>query len=215
MCARKKQLGGLLSEFRYDPIKKTWVILAAERGQRPTQYQSETHAIQEPKTCPLCQGNETMTPPEVYAVRRSGTQPDGPGWLVRVVPNKYPALSTDRPFELHTEGIHSRISGFGVHEVIIESPVKNRQMVDMEDAEIAEVLMVLRDRMKFHQRDGRFKTVILFKNHGKEAGGSLVHSHSQMVALPMMPDQVATQLERFITHRDETNYCLMCEILEK
>ena len=204
-----------MSEFRYDPIKRTWVILAAERGHRPSQYQSDIHAVQEPRICPLCPGNESMTPPEVYAIRPSGTEPDGPGWQVRVVPNKYPALSTDHPFEPLYEGIHSRTMGFGVHEVIVESPVKNRQMVDMEYTEIAEVLLVLRDRMKFHHRDGRFKTVILFKNHGKEAGGSLVHSHSQMVALPMMPDHVASKLESFITHRDETNHCLMCEILEK
>jgi UDPglucose--hexose-1-phosphate uridylyltransferase len=132
-----------------------------------------------------------------------------------VVPNKFPALATEYLCEPYTEGIHSRIQGFGVHEIVIETPIKNRQMVDMDDVEIAEVLVVFRERMHTHLSDGRFKTVILFKNHGKEAGASLVHSHTQLMALPVLPTNVALQLESFEMHRVDKDRCLMCEILEK
>ena len=122
-----------------------------------------------------------------------------------MVPNKFPALATDYPCEPYIEGIHSRVQGFGVHEIVIETPVKNRQMVDMDDGEIAEVLVVFRQRMRTHFKDGRFKTVILFKNHGKEAGASLVHSHTQLMVLPVIPSNVALQLKSFEEHRVQKN----------
>ncbi len=204
-----------MSELRYDPVKRTWIILSAERGHRPSHYQSSSHAVPEPNVCPFCPGNEAMTPPEVHVHRTDGSAADGPGWKVRVVPNKFPALSTDYPCEPYTEGIHSTVQGFGVHEIVIETPVKNRQMVEMDDGEIAEVLAVFRQRMRTHFKDGRFKTVILFKNHGKEAGASLVHSHTQLMALPVIPSNVALQLKSFEEHRVQKNLCLMCEILER
>lgn len=208
-------MGVLLSEFRYDPIKRTWVILAAQRGCRPSHYQADTQAVQEPKTCPFCQGNEGMTPPEVYSRRSPGSAPDSPGWRVRVVPNKFPALSVTDPYENSIEEIHSRIPGFGSHEIIIETPVKGRQMADMGDDEITEVLYVFRERMHTHFSDGRFKTVIVFKNHGKEAGASLVHSHAQLIALPVVPSNVASQLQSFKDFQARKGGCLMCGIVER
>lgn len=204
-----------MSELRYDPIKRTWVILAAQRGHRPSHYHSPSQSLPEPKSCPFCSGNEKMTPPEVYSHRSSDTAPDSPGWRVRVVPNKFPALDKKLSCEPYIEGIHSRIPGFGTHEIVIETPVKNRQMADMDDVEVAEILAVFRERMRTHFSDGRFKTVILFKNHGKAAGASLVHSHTQLMALPVIPNNVASQLESFEEHRSEKDRCLMCEILEK
>ena len=204
-----------MSELRYDPVKRTWIILSVERGHRPSHYQSDRHAVPEPKSCPFCPGNEAMTPSEVFSHRSLDTAPDSPGWRVRVVPNKFPALTTANHPEQYKEGIHSRIPGFGAHEVVIETPVKDRQMADMSGGEIAEVLAVFRQRMQNFSKDGRFKTVILFKNHGKEAGASLVHSHTQLMALPVVPDNVAVQLASFQEHRAQKGLCLMCEILEK
>ena len=202
-----------MSELRYDPVKKTWIILSAERGRRPSHYQSTTRAVPEPKICPFCPGNEAMTPPEVYSHRSPDTAPDTPGWRVRVVPNKFPALHKELPCEPYVEEIHSSIPGFGVHEIIIETAVRDRQIVDMTDNELAEVLIVFRERMRTHFSDGRFKTVILFKNHGKEAGASLVHSHTQLMALPVIPKNVASQLTSFEEHLIEKDRCLMCELL--
>ena len=203
-----------MSELRFDPIKKTWVIVASERGRRPSQYEGSGAAHEEPEGCPFCVGNEGMTPPEVFAVRKDRSDPDGPGWTVRVVPNKYPALSPDLPYEPYVEGIQSRIPGFGIHEILIETPVRNRQMVDMDREELGEVLLVLRDRLAAHLSDGRFRAVIGFKNHGKDAGASLVHSHCQIMALPVVPNHLAALLESFTEHRERTGNCLYCEIVE-
>ena len=156
-----------------------------------------------------------MTPPEVFSRRPPETAPDSPGWSVRVVPNKFPALSPDLPMENFTEYVHGCIPGFGVHEVVIETPVRNRQMVDMDDKEIEEVLAVFRERIRTHSSDGRLKTIILFKNHGKEAGASLVHSHTQIIGLPVVPNTKATQLQSFVQYMERENRCLMCDILAR
>jgi len=219
-----------LSEFRYDPIKRTWVILSTERGRRPNQYLSSSQALIEPKICPFCEGNETMTPPEVFSIRGSmakdsgypfapESEPDSPGWRVRVVPNKFPALTETAPGEVITSpdiaGIHSSIPGSGVHEIIIETPVKDRQMADMDANELEDILLVYQERLKTHLHGGKYKTVFLFKNHGKEAGASLVHSHAQIMALPIVPSNVASELRSFEEHRKGSGSCLMCGILEK
>jgi UDPglucose--hexose-1-phosphate uridylyltransferase len=146
--------------------------------------------------------------------------PDTPGWRVRVVPNKYPALSTESPYQDNRptsglDGIHGRISGFGSHEILIETPVKNRQMADMDVGEISEILEVCRERMQSYSNDRRFRTVVVFKNHGREAGASLVHSHTQLLALPVIPERVATQLRSFQEFRDAEGVCLLCSILNR
>jgi UDPglucose--hexose-1-phosphate uridylyltransferase len=146
--------------------------------------------------------------------------PDSPGWRVRVVPNKYPALASDVTFEKYfpvtrMEVIHGRVPGFGSHEILIETPVKNRQMVDMDEGEIAEILIVYQERIQRYSSDGRFRTVVVFKNHGREAGASLVHSHTQLLALPVIPYRVAIQLQSFQEHMAAEGICLLCNILNK
>jgi UDPglucose--hexose-1-phosphate uridylyltransferase len=154
-----------------------------------------------------------MTPRELYALRSEKTNPDTPGWKIRVVPNKFPALSPNLKAEPFTEGLHRAIPGFGAHEIIIETPVKNRQLSDMSGAELVQVLGVMRERLRVYFSDGRFRTVVLFKNHGKEAGASLVHSHTQLVALPVVPSNLATMVKSFTDHREKAGNCLYCEIL--
>ena len=204
-----------MPQFRFDPIKNSWVIIAAGRGQRPSHYGGEGSSLVEPKRCPFCEGNEAMTPPEVFAVREDGSAPDTPGWTVRIVPNKFPALSPDLNPEPMVEGIDSSAPAFGTHEILIETPTRNRQMVDMEPGELRGVLSVFRDRMASHLSDGRFKAVIGFKNHGKEAGASLVHSHCQVMAMSMIPHSVAAMAESFTDHYEKNGECMLCEIIKR
>jgi UDPglucose--hexose-1-phosphate uridylyltransferase len=206
-------------DFRFDPVKNSWVIVASGRGQRPSHYEGSEVEFVEPRSCPFCTGNEKMTPPEVFAARQENTGPDTPGWSVRIVPNKFPALSPGLPQadlrELLVEEIHGSSPAFGIHEILIETPVKNRQMVDMDQEELGFVLSVLRDRLASHHADSRFRTVIGFKNHGKEAGASLVHSHSQIMALPMVPGNLAAMVQSFSTHQEGMSNCLYCEIIDR
>ncbi len=208
-----------MSDFRFDPVKNSWVIVASERGQRPSHYEGSEVELVEPKSCPFCTGNEKMTPPEVFAARQENTDPDTPGWSVRIVPNKFPALSPDLPqadlSEPLVEKIHGSSPAFGIHEILVETPVKNRQMVDMDPEELGSVLSVLRDRLASHLSDDRFQSVIGFKNHGKDAGASLVHSHTQIIALPMVPGNLAAMVKNFSAHQERTGRCLYCEIVDR
>src|SRR5690348_9254973 len=115
-----------MPEFRKDPISGRWVIVAPKRWHRPRHYKKHNTAGSWPE-CPFCEGNEPMTPPEIYA-KRTQTVANTPGWRVRVVPNKYPALENDGQCIAHDHGFYQKSSGVGVHEVIVESP---RHIIDM------------------------------------------------------------------------------------
>ena len=110
-----------MPELRKDPVIGRWVIISTERGKRPSDL-----AVEAPKSrggfCPLCPGNEDKTPPEVFSVRGPDTLPDKPGWSLRVVPNKFPALVGEGDLNKRGDGIYDLMNGFGVHEVIVETP---------------------------------------------------------------------------------------------
>jgi UDPglucose--hexose-1-phosphate uridylyltransferase len=122
-----------MPEIRVDLITQERVIVATERSRRPHDFKkTETTAEPAPDfvpTCPFCVGNESMTPPEVDAFREAGTAPDTSGWWVRTVPNKFPALAPDSDDAPSAEGIYTRFGGYGVHEVIIETPKHNETPV--------------------------------------------------------------------------------------
>lgn len=153
-----------------------------------------------------------MTPPEVLAYREFGTGSNEPGWRVRVVPNMYPALSpelesitlSDRPFE--------SMAGFGYHEVVIETPFHYRHMGLMERNEVEEVLWAWRDRTLSMEADPRIQHVLIFKNHGYEAGATLEHPHSQIVAASVVPQRVAEEMAMAQEYHAETGRCLWCDV---
>lgn len=109
------------SELRKDPVLDRWVIIAASRGKRPHDF-ATTPEETKSAGCPFCGGNETKTPPEIYAVRPTGSLPNAPGWEVRVVQNKFPALTIEASLTRSGIGLLDRMGGFGAHEVIIETP---------------------------------------------------------------------------------------------
>src|SRR5262249_41438863 len=143
--------------------------------------------------CPFCEGNETKTPPEIFALRSGGAAPNSPGWEVRVVPNKFPALGIEGNPERRAVGIFDRMHGIGAHEVVIETPDHARDLALMSEEQLARVLAVYQDRLRDLKRDNRFKYVLLFKNHGTEAGASLAHPHAQIIATPVIPRAVAVE----------------------
>ena len=110
-----------MPELRKDPIIDRWVIISTERAQRPV-FLAEEEAPPKPGLCPLCGGNEAMTPSEVFAIRPDHTPPNTPGWTLRVVPNKFPALRIEGALNKEGVGLYDRMNGIGAHEVIIETP---------------------------------------------------------------------------------------------
>lgn len=202
-----------MPELRRDPIVGRWVIIATERAQRPYQLADQT-APAAADRCPFDPGNEDMTPREVYAAGRPhGAAANGPGWRVRVVPNRYPALMIEGELERQAEGIYDRMNGIGAHEVIIETPDHHKDLGDLNDQEVAEVLCAFKARILDLRNDQRFRYILLFKNHGALAGASLAHAHSQLIALPVTPRQVIEEIEGARRHYEHRERCIFCDIV--
>ncbi len=206
-----------MPELRRDPITGEWVIMAGERAKRPDDFRS--HAVERggeaPGDCPFCPGNERMTPPEILAFRHPGSQRNGPGWWVRVVPNKYPALAVEGELNKTGFGMYDWMNGVGAHEVIIETPEHDKHPAFLDPRQIEDVLWAYRARYLDLKKDPRLKAITIFRNHGRVAGASLSHPHSQLIATPMVPGDVVRQLEgarRYMQYRDR---CVYCDILRQ
>ena len=188
-----------MPELRKDPIVGRWVIISTDRAKRPTDFARENVKLKG-GFCPFCYGNEGKTPPEIQAYRPGSnggpaSQRDTPGWTVRVVPNKFPALGIEGTLNRQAEGMFDRMNGIGAHEVIIETPDHSASLATLPPKRIEDVLWTFRDRILDLKKDRRFKYILLFKNHGEAAGASLEHAHSQLAALPIFLLNVTQELE--------------------
>jgi len=182
-----------MPEIRKDPLTGHGVIIAPERAQRPKQF-GATVDTEPAEPCPFCPGNENLTPPETWAERPSGSQPNQPGWSVRVVPNKYPAVSADT----------------GVHEVIVESAAHVTNLAAMEEEQFTKIFHTYRERLRAVRADRRWRFVMIFKNQGERAGATFEHAHAQLIAIPLMPMDVENELSaahEYHRHNTECYYC--------
>ena len=203
-----------MPELRRDPIIGRWVIIATERARRPSEFAHVPAAARPNGMCPFCSGHEDKTPREVYAVGRPQGQPaNGPGWRVRAVPNRFPALKIEGDLDRQAEGIYDRMNGIGAHEVVIETPDHTRTLESQAPAEITEVLLAFKARIHDLRNDQRFRYIVVFKNHGAAAGASLEHAHSQLIALPIVPSQVLAELEGARRHFELKERCIFCDIV--
>jgi len=201
-----------MPELRRDPIVGRWVIIATERARRPSQIRQGLEE-RTPSFCPFCPGNEARTPSEVFVLGRPSVPANVPGWTVRVVPNRYPALMIEGDLDRQAEGIYDRMNGVGAHEVVVETPDHDRVLSDLSDAEVADVLFAFKARVIDLRNDQRFRYILLFKNHGAAAGATLDHTHSQLIALPVTPRQVAEEIEGARRHYEHRERCIFCDIV--
>ncbi len=203
-----------MPELRKDPVVQRWVIIAAERGQRPTDFRTEAGVVKvSPKVCPLCPYNEDRTPPEVFAVRLDGSLPNTPGWLVRVVPNKFPALQPDGDLQRRGMGLFDLMNGIGAHEVIIETPDHAADWDTMETEQVRWVFQAYQARLSALRQDERFRYLLVFRNYGVQAGASLSHPHSQIIALPIVPQLPKEELVSARHYYLERERCLFCDLI--
>lgn len=201
-----------MSELRRDPIGGRWVIVNTDDPFKPEHYEHEPPTSGKTTVCPFCYGNESLTPPEIMAVRDSSTQPNTPGWQVRVVPNKFPALQIEGGLDRRGVGIYDMSKGVGAHEVIIETPYHNKDLSDLLPREITSILHVYCQRMLDLEKDKRFKYLMLFKNFGAAAGASLEHPHTQLVALPMVPKNVKEEITGARQYYEYRERCIFCDM---
>lgn len=202
-----------MSELRHDPIQKRWVIIAGERSGRPQDFAQPRQAVAENSFCPFCPGNEEKTPREISSIRSDGSSPDKPGWQVRVIPNKYPALSIEGELGRKGIGLYDAMNGVGAHEVVIDTPHHSQHVSQMTEEQLSLIYQQCQQRMLDLMNDQRFKYVLLFKNYGGLAGASLSHPHHQLIATPVTPITLANELQSSRDHHHFKERCLICDIL--
>lgn len=197
-------------EWRKDPITGTWVIIAPQRSNRPYGFDPISGKSQS-YPCVFCEGMEECTPEEVFCLKdRYGK------WLVRVVPNKFPALHRGKELFREKEGLfYERMGGFGVHEVIIETPDHNSSFAELPLEQIEKVIYAYRERMRFWEREERLRYCLIFKNQGLQAGASMFHSHSQLIATSVIPKRVEEELAKAREFYVRKNQCIFCAFLEE
>ncbi len=233
-----------MSDLRKDPILDHWVIMAANRSQRPGAF-IESPPFEPGLPCPFCEGHEDETPPEVLAFRDANSGPDGPHWRVRVVPNKFPAIASTlgrpgvpgaraRPDSTlgrpgvpgararpeggdppTNEGIYERLDGCGAHEVIIESPRHVASTSDLSTAELTEVFLAYQMRLAYWKRDPRMAYGQVFKNVGQAAGASLEHAHSQLLVIPRIPNVIAAEMSGSLDYFRRRGCCPFCDMIRE
>lgn len=204
-----------MPELRRDPIIGRWVIIATDRAKRPTDFVREHTPERGAANCPFCEGCEYKTPPEVLAFRDNGGGPNGPGWKLRVIPNKFPALRVEGDLAREGQGMYDRMNGIGAHEVLIETPKHVLSTGDLSDRQVEDLFWAFRDRINDLKKDRRLRYIILFKNHGEIAGASLEHTHSQLIALPVVPKRAQEELEGAKRHYEYKERCVWCDMLRQ
>ncbi len=198
-----------MPEFRQDPITGRCVIIASNRSNRPRHYDGQTELAYS-LACPFCEGNEIMTPPEIYAQREPQSLADTPGWRVRAVPNKYPALENYRQWSEANQSHYKLWAGVGVHEVIIENPHHIVNIGALDENQFVNILRAYQARLATLREDRRWRCLLIYKNHGEAAGATLEHVHSQVIALPFVPQEVSEELTGANRHYRSTGACFYC-----
>jgi len=201
-------------ELRRDPVTGRWVIFSTERSRRPADFATEK---EEPlvASCPFCAGHEAQTPPEIYAVREPASAPNGPGWRVRVVPNKFPALRIEGDLDKQGEGLYDKMNGVGAHEVFVEGGEHATTITAIPGSIFRETVHAYRARLADLKNDRRLAYGLVFKNVGRRAGASIAHNHSQLIATPVVPITVRQEIagaRQFFEYRGR---CIYCDILRQ
>lgn len=201
-----------MSELRQNVITREWVIITPERAKRPDQFVRDKVAApplpMSVPDCPFCVGNEHLTLDESFRIA------DNENWRVRVIANKFPALTGRGERVRKVDGIYRSMSAVGFHEVIVEHRLHNMTAALMTEEEVADILKVYRQRYRTIRKDNRIEAIIIFKNHGEAAGTSIVHPHSQLVATPIVPNQIRHRMDEAIRYFDDTGECVCCKTVQ-
>ncbi len=201
------------SEFRQNMATKEWVILAPDRGNRPSdimgQLPEKKKLPEYDPDCPFCLGNEVHTEKPVYILPSSGK------WQVRVVPNKFAALNSELKATRIKVGSFLMAKGFGIAEVVIEHPKHNLSPALMSDSEVANILKTYQHRQIEIGKNDEINLITIFRNHGARAGTSLTHPHSQIIATPIVPPHVRYPMEQANSYHDMYGQCVYCDMIRE
>ena len=214
------------NELRKDYLLDRWVVIATERARRPTDFAKQKKEPAPAGVCPLCPGNENMTPPAILLYMNSNgeivkekdiNELRHKNWLIRCIPNLYPAFSPPKQQADETEILKSNIFGLAVghHEVVVESPCHDEHPSNAELPQLENVINAYIDRLRELSAKPYVQYVSIFRNHGPEAGASLSHAHSQIIAMPFMPTTVAAEIAASVTYFDQRGKCVFCDLIDQ
>ena len=215
------------NELRKDYLLNRWVVIATERSRRPTDFSKQKAEVSQSTVCPMCVGNENMTPPAtmLYLNEDCGpktTQDPVEGerpqnWLVRSIPNMYPAFSQAKKPEDEEQIFKNKGFGYalGAHEVIVETPNHSEGPSEMQLPQLKLVISAYMDRLRHLSTPEYVRYVSIFRNYGKEAGASLSHPHSQIIATPILPPLIKEEMDAAESFQKDQGKCVFCEIIEE
>jgi UDPglucose--hexose-1-phosphate uridylyltransferase len=196
-----------MSQLRLNPLTGRWVAIATGRASRPEDFAPRIEGPTPQLHCPFCPGHEEETPPALETYGRDGD------WLVRVVPNLYPAFEGRGDFVVEDVGpVFHQAPGTGIHEVLVFSPDHRASWADLDDRQVGLVIAAIRDRMEEHAEHTSVRYTQTIVNHGREAGASLEHPHGQLLAVPFVPEELQAELDGF-ADRDEP--CVLCTTVDE
>jgi UDPglucose--hexose-1-phosphate uridylyltransferase len=197
-----------VSQLRLNPLTGRWVTVAVERAARPGELISRRLPVESDpdRRCPFCPGNEEATPPALETYGPNGN------WLVRVVPNLFPAFEGNEALRVQNMGpVFTQASASGVHEVLVFSPEHVGSWADLDDKHAGLAMAAIRDRMEDHARRSTVRYTQAIVNAGREAGASLEHPHGQLLGIPFVPGEIAEEEAGF---RRFEGSCLLCTVME-
>jgi UDPglucose--hexose-1-phosphate uridylyltransferase len=215
------------NELRKDYLLNRWVVIAKERSRRPTDLAKPRPEVAKTQTCPLCVGNEHMTPPAILLFQKVGDEikrgrdpPEGPrptNWLVRTIPNLYPAFTPPTHPQDTVKIFNTADFGYaiGYHEVVIESPNHDESPAVAELPQLELIINSYIDRYKALSSKSYVKYISIFRNYGLEAGASLSHTHSQIIATPMVPSTIQEEQQAADAYSKVHGKCAFCDIIER
>lgn len=203
-----------MSEIRYDKLHERNVIIAPERLHRPLDAALKEERRAKERVCPFCEGNEKLTPSEIFALRDDGSYKDEKGWKTRVVPNLFKALQIEAPHQ-HHYGIFEHWDGFGAHEVLIDTPNHTTSMTQWSKENAIDWFHTLQLRLSDLRKDSRLTSLTLFKNEGANAGATQQHCHTQLIALPIIPQTKMREYVRLHEHYKATQKSLIALMIEE
>ncbi len=197
-----------MGELRLDPLTGRWVVIDPKRIDRPFSFAPRATMIQSDKSqpCPFCPGNEDSIPPALETYGPNGS------WLVRVVPNRYPAFDGDGPFVVDHRGpVFTQATAGGIHEVLILSPRHDAGWDSIDSDQSNLIMAAIRDRMEYHASTPGIRYSQAIVNSGREAGASIEHPHAQLMAIPFVPRELADEQAGFARFAGR---CLLCTTID-
>lgn len=195
-----------MPEFRKNPLKNEWVIFSEERSKRPKK--------EKVTECRFCEGMEIYTPSEIFSINlKDNRKPDTPGWIIRVVPNKFPALSKENNNYIKNEFFYENLNGFGIHEVVINSNRHVKFLSYLEETEIKLILDVFAQRIFEIKKNKKIKYISIFLNQGEKAGATIEHSHSQIIGFPLLPESIKKEDSFLKKYYKDKKTCYICDLI--